>query len=161
MSDHKSVRSQLSIPQIIIRQNDDSPDVKLILNEKKTEFYLLSMQYDGEAKHYKFMYSILALSCLILNTVSSLLVGSKSVSNNRSLLDIIVFIMLLITNIIGSVLSFTRLQEKYLNYQDVSSMFFELKLDCQNELLNPDCNLIDFSDLLNEKVKMIRNHINI
>lgn len=115
--------------------------MKLDIKNKKADIQKKIKEHSKNSIYIKWIYYTLSLVGLIFNTISSLLIGSKSIKDLSDSISLIVFILTLTSTLIITVVNFLKLESKSSHHNQSKTEYEELMY------------LIDDDNLLNNKEK--------
>lgn len=128
------------------------------LKKKYKHYRSLEKTFTDSTMKLKAIYYMLATFSLALTSVCALLSGSKSVSEQRSKLDLVLFCLLVVASLINTMLSFSDIQVAFNNHHEQALLYKDLCDDIDQFLITQtsDKELESFYVLLSEKEKLIR-----
>lgn len=157
--------SPLSVPILLddLSHNPRTEPPKYVkheLNQKVKKYKSNLESLKGDEGQLKKIYYVMAFAGLILGSVLSMLLGSRSIHDVSNSFDLVLFFMSLFANIIQSVISFSNIQPKFESMHNSAQQYYELLTDIDVFKLNKhndEDGFVNFIDKLSEKEKMIKS----
>ena len=134
--------------------------LKKDLENKIEDYRVEANQQSSAKKKYQFIYYLGGIITIIMTTVQSMLLGSRSISSVANSLDIVNFTISLIVSIITLLMNFLSIEKKISQYHTTSLQLKELASDISSSIIinNSEEELLTLEEIVNEKIKFINSY---
>lgn len=143
-----------------LERQDTVYNLKNIFQEKKDKYEKLALKHSSCRRKYQVVYYTVGIITIVLSSIQSLLLGSKSITNVKDKYLIISFVFGLLITIFSMILNFLSIETRINQHNSSKLGYLDLCLDIDKLIVNckDSHQLSDEFLTIDEKEKMINSY---